>query len=218
MAAYADLVRVRRLLLLNGADQAEDEDITAELTALNAALSATFEGKVGRRWLAPTEDPPEPETRVVALHPDYLRHVTPWAYLVPLPGPGITSLTSVTAGALWDGTEYVGGDVAPASYVAPIWPDPIGVYLGLALSWQWGWAWTSPLLVTGTWADVPVTVPDDVVDAVTFLVVEEWKAEHASPTGQSGPDGQVVPTRNPWKFERVRSAIDRYSLRERVVV
>ena len=80
--------------------------------------------------------------------------------------------------------------------------------------------WAGPTRITGTWLDASwtdATVPFDVIEALTFLVVHHYREDQMSPAGVVGPDGMQVPTRNPWGYDQVRTAIDRYRVFEVVV-
>lgn len=201
MPAYADLDSVRRILQLEDAWEPEADDANARLTALNAALSAAFDAKCGRTFgtggTAATRDVWAPD---------------PPSDTLPLPGAGIVSLSGVTVDPSWTGAAWVGGYALPAAEVLPTMQDVTGAYL--ALRRPLGWRWTGLVRVTAVWRDSTGGPPADVVEALNFLVAEEYKAERASPESMTGPDGMSIPTRNPWKFERVRAVIDAY----RVVV
>lgn len=77
----------------------------------------------------------------------------------------------------------------------------------------------SVITVTGQWSDLSPggAVPDEIVAAATFLVVEEWRLRQSSPAGEIGPDGMTVRPRNPWGFEIVKTAIAHYSAAKTVV-
>lgn len=213
MAGYADLTAVRAIVGL--AD--DDTAATARLEALNAALTAIFESKVGRTW---SDDAPTARTVAVPARfgaQPYGASPYPFAVL-PLPQPGIRSLVSLKTGPTWDGSAWTGGTDVDLAGVVPIWPTLRGDYLGLQIGTTWPWTtgtwwggcWTGTVLVEAIWADQLQTVPDEVVEALNFLVAEEFKQERASPESLIGPDGLSVRTRNPWNFERVKAVIDKY--------
>lgn len=216
---YADLDRVRRILDLEGAEGAEATAITADLTALNTSLSAIFEDKVGRSWSA---TPATARTEAIVAR-------SAASGVLTLPPPGITELVSLTIGPEWDGSAWSGGEaVADLSEVVPVWRTDDGAYLGLqigrSLAWPWslgtwyGGVWTGTVLVEAIWADQGGAAPPEVTEALTFLVAEEYKAERASPESQLGMDGLSIPTRNPWRFQRVQAVIDKYRLPDRLPV
>jgi hypothetical protein len=64
--------------------------------------------------------------------------------------------------------------------------------------------------VTGQWADGPQAAdpPEVVVNACTFLAVEDYRMRTMSPAGEIGPEGFSIRPRNPWNFEIVKGALD----------
>lgn len=193
---YADLTAVKRILDLEQLDAESAAIADARLAALDDALSRLFDTKVGRTWTGAGGS----QTRTVLaprLHSD----------LLPLPDGGILTLGSVVVGAQWTGSAWTGGNQVAAAEVLPDLKTPDGAYL--ALRHAYGWGWTGPVRVTASWADGG-SAPDEVVEALTFVVAEEYKQEKASPEAMVGPDGLQVSTRNPWRFERVQVAIDRH--------
>lgn len=220
MPGYADLDAAKAILQLGELDAAEAEAAAARLAALDTALSMIFEEKVGRTW---SDTPPDETVRVVTATLGPQRWPSP---VLTLPPPGITSLASVVVGPTWDGDDWSGGEAVPPEAVLPIWQAEDGAYLGLLLGISWPWSggtwygssWSGVVLVEAIWADRAGAVPADVVEAVTFLVAEEYKTERQSPEGLTGPDGLAIRTRNPWKFERVRAVIDAHRVPDRVVV
>lgn len=198
MPGYADLDAVRTILQLEEAFQPEASDADSRLAALNESLSIAFDTKVGRTWAgtgAATTREVWPANRP--------------GPVLALPGPGITSLAWVKVDPDWTGSAWTGGTLIAADEVVPVNKTIDGRYLGLRRAY--GWRWTGVALVNGVWADsAGATPPADVVEALTFIVAEEYKAERASPEAMIGPDGLQVSTRNPWRFERVQAAIERY--------
>lgn len=218
MSAYGDLATIKAMLELTG-----DDSHDARLDALNAALSAIFEDKVGRTW----SDTPA-TARTVAIEAATGPQWAQGSYrsVLALPAPGITSLVSVTVGPTWDGTAWSGGTAVDVADVRPIWQTIHGDYLGLAFGSNWPWAsgawwggvWSGVVLVEAIWANQQGAAPPEVVEALNFLVAEEYKQEQASPEGLIGPDGLSIRTRNPWKFERVAAVIDKYTTAEVLVL
>lgn len=203
MAGYADLAAVRVILDTPVDPLAATDPVQDRLEALNEALSRVFDTKVGRTWAG---DNTAQTRQVWPGGPE----ANP---LLVLPDGGLMSLTSVTVGPSWTGSAWSGGTVLGATDVAPVQRTVDGAYL--ALRRAAGWPRTGgPVLVRGVWADGTGSVPADVVEALTFVVAEEYRQERASPEAMLGPDGLQVSTRNPWAYERVRTVVDRY----RVVV
>lgn len=199
MAGYADLEAVRQILQLENQLEEEADATDARLESLNEALSAAFDARCGRTWATGNT---ATTREVIAASP-------PSDTLV-LPGPGLLSLTSVTVDPTWTGAVWVGGYPLAADEVLPVMKDMDGAYLGLRR--PDGWYWHGLVRVTGVWADTSGGPPPDVVEALNFLVSSEYMAERASPESQTGPDGMSIPTRNPWRFDRVRGVIDAHKV------
>lgn len=73
--------------------------------------------------------------------------------------------------------------------------------------------WGGDVRIRAIWADQPeFDVPDDVREALTFLTVDTWRLQEASPSGLIGPEGMSVRPRNPWNFETVTTAIERHQV------
>src|SRR5689334_3310566 len=120
--------------MVNVAD--DDTVAVARLNALNAALSAIFESKVGMAW---SDTPPAARTVAVSAR---LGAALPgqWPYpfaVLPLPAPGIRSLVSLKTGPTWDGAAWTGGTEVDLAGVVPIWPTLRGDYLGLQIGTAW---------------------------------------------------------------------------------
>jgi hypothetical protein len=222
MAGYGDADEVMRQLerTESSADYAA---VLARVGELNASLSRLFDSKCNRTN-------PASETRTVQVGPSggsfwfyplgawpYVDETGPYAGALILPTPVLT-VSAVKEGGTWDGaawddettlaaTDYrlTGGDAARGYYRVERLLGP---------------GWGGPVRITGTWIDAAwteATVPPEVVDALTFLVVSHYREEMTSPAGVVGPDGLAVPTRNPWGYERVKEAINRYRVYEVVV-
>lgn len=77
------------------------------------------------------------------------------------------------------------------------------------------------VVVTGIWDSDPIPgeVPADIREAATMITVDTFRIQESSPAGEMGPDGLVVPVRNPWNNRLVRDAIRRHRVtRRRVAV
>lgn len=68
--------------------------------------------------------------------------------------------------------------------------------------------------VTGNWSDLSdgQVVPDEIIAAATFLTCDEWRLRESSPSGEIGADGLTIRPRNPWNYQVVKLAIDRYAV------
>lgn len=137
--------------------------------------------------------PPSPWNRTLVL-PFSVRSVTG----IVLAGPIAETLTS-DMWALCMGTELTGDYHAIERIDGGSWPCR-------------GYGQTC--MVTGVWSDQSdgQPVPAEIVAAATFLVCDEWRLRESSPTGEIGADGLTIRPRNPWAYQIVKLAIDRYSV------
>lgn len=194
MADYADIAEAKRRLDITGTSQ------DATLAALNAALSRTFEQKLGSRTFA---DEPIADVEKVVYGDGR------WYTTLLLP-QGLRSLTSIVEGAEWNGSDWAGGTTLAASEYRVLFGEN-----GLALQIErvTGGTWVGPYLVTGQWADQPDgTIPADVVEAVTVLVVGTFRRDRTQDGEVSGPEGFSFRPSDPWKDPRVVTALQRYSV------
>ena len=76
------------------------------------------------------------------------------------------------------------------------------------------WPGYGSVAITGTWADDgnSMTVPDEINWATNYLTAKSIAEENASPAGAIGPDGSVVPIRNPWNEPKVKAVLAKYRL------
>lgn len=117
---------------------------------------------------------------------------------IALAGPWVETLT-VADWALCMGTELTGDYHAIERIDGGTWPCR-------------GYGQTCT--VTGNWSDQSdgADVPDEIIAAATFLVCDEWRLRESSPSGEIGADGLTIRPRNPWAYQIVKLAIDRYSV------
>lgn len=121
----------------------------------------------------------------------------------------LRSLTGIETGGTWNGTGWDDGTALAADEYRLTNGTNQGYYAIDLISGTW----SGVVRITGVWGDQDTqAVPDDVREALTFLTVHEWHQSNGSTAGLIGPDGLTVPTRNPWAFERVKTAIDRHAL------
>lgn len=214
MPTYGDLDHCAKMLRATETWDLGD-DITARLEVIQAAVSLQLEDACGRTWGEPASD-----TSV-------LHWVGPFDTIVlNRPARSITSITTggtVSGSTMTGGTETLAADLvnrftsadgliyAISNSVSDPWPSHVSYY---------GYTSRTPVLVTGDFADSDDDdeVPADVSYAANFLITELFKQENASPAGFTGPDGSVVPVRNPWKAETVTRVLDKYSLRKQPLV
>lgn len=213
MPTYGDLDHCAKMLR---ATETWDlgNDITDRLEVIQAAVSLQLEDACGRTWGEPVSN-----TSV-------LQWVGPYDTLI-LNTPA-RSIVSITTGGTVSGSTMTGGTVTLAADLANRFMSSDGLIYGISYG---GVTWPSdvhysgytsriPVVVTGDFADSDndEDVPADVEYAANFLIVELYKQENASPAGFTGPDGSVMPIRNPWKNETVTRVIEKYSLRRQPLV
>lgn len=211
MPLYGDPAHVLKMLRATpGWDLGTDVD--DRLAAIQASVSLALEDKCGRTWGEPD-----------AVDVSRLQWVGPYSMLV-LDIPAI-SITSITTGGTVSGSTMTGGSVTAGADLANRLVDRDGLITAISYG-DTGWdiygdhnaslAARYPVVVTGRFgnADNDATVPADVEYAANYLMLHEFRQESASPAGFTGPDGAVMPIRNPWKDEQVTRVIDKYSLRK----
>lgn len=193
---YAVLVTVKLMLNLADVNPNDDAAIT-RIVQINDEMSRLVEIKTGRAWGTPSVS----EARVIP------GNVNLYDGILLLPTP-IRSVTSIVITGDW-------AETVPGTDYVPTMRTRRGDYL--ALRKIQGSAWPlnngrSTITVTGVWSDGVdgETVPLEIVEAVNFLTVEQYKLEVSSPAGEIGPDGLTIRPRNPWNFDVVKTAIDRY--------
>lgn len=138
--------------------------------------------------------------------------------LLPIPARSITGIQWL---GVWDGAAYIGGSsLAAGDWIAdPV--DRFGNILGIRNYFGQLWGISdrfgrpvSPLLVSGIWSDDSAedgsSIPADITEAANYCIAERYKAMTASPAGFVGPDGTVVPIRNPFNDPAVKQVIAKY--------
>jgi len=126
---------------------------------------------------------------------------------------GIRSVTSIVEGpTTWTGSAWTGG----SALATADWRFGRGVVRQVSGSasttayrtlLRVGGAWSGLYVVTGLWEDRLATVPDAITYAVNVMAKEQFKREMASPAGEIGPDGSVLPLRDWLREPAVRSAV-----------
>lgn len=194
----------------------EHADRIERVTRLENGLCDAFDEKVGRSF----GTAPVAETRTVSVGSlVWSPTVTTMLGLDRSPRlvahTGIRSLVSVEVDGSWDGAAWIDGETLTADDYRLVLTGRDG------LSWaidRIGGSWSGVVRVTAVWDDqVTDGVPDDVREALTFITVDEYRVRTSSPAGEIGPDGMTVPTRNPWKYESVKAAIERHRLVQVIV-
>lgn len=196
MASYGDLDAIRRILGNEQTTWTADDDLRLE--AINAAVSLLFEERTNRVFGTGVQS-----ATVTVYGAGFDRLV--------LPKP-LRSITSVTTGGTWNGTSYTGGTLLTTAAVrlGPTGTRGEGYVLDRADGGFW--PLNEPVVIVGTWADTDSDsdVPDDVTYAVNYLVAMQWRDEHASPEGVTGPDGFQLTVRDGWMHTMVRDTIRKY--------
>lgn len=127
---------------------------------------------------------------------------------------GIRSVSSIIESPTWNGTTWTGGTtIATSSYRLTSKVDSQSIYRTITRT---DGSWSGLCVITGVWEDQYPTVPDDITWVVNNVVVELFKKQQASPAGQVGPDGSVIPLRNVFAQTEVQAVIYKY-LVQRVI-
>lgn len=200
---YADLDSAKVQLQLDDENPDDAEDI-ALLAGIDEEISRTFELKTGRTWggtatpSARTIDGPDGISTDILLLPSPVRSIDSIAIVGSSP-ESVSSDDYVLWHVSRDGDAH-----AIRRIQNGWWPMRNGV---------------DRVTVTAVWSDEANgdDVPQEVVDAVTFIAVETFRQRKTSPTGEIGPDGFTIRPRNPWGFEVVKEAIKRHAAGQPIV-
>ena len=126
---------------------------------------------------------------------------------------GIRTVTSLVEGpTTWDGSAWSGG-TALATTGWRLGRGVVRQITGTTSTTAYrtllrvDGVWAGLYVVTGVWEDRVATVPDAVTYAVNVMAKEQFKREMASPAGQIGPDGSVLPLRDWLREPAVREAV-----------
>jgi len=198
VAGYTDLASAKVQLNLSDAVDGDDADI-AYLSEIDIEVSRTFELKTGRIFggsasaTAKTVDGSELRSDVLML-PVPVRSVTSVAII----GDLAETLTSNDY-VLWMPTRDTGDYFALRRIDGGWWPRKSGI---------------NRVTITAVWSDTAAggSVPQEIIDAATFVCVETFRQRKSSPTGEIGADGFTFRPRNPWNFENVKETINRYKV------
>ena len=194
---YANLDSAMHDIGLSDAS-ADDADSIGRLAQLDDEIARLIDLKTGRTFGGTAA----PTARVISLPKSYGNG------LLVLPFP-IRSATSIVI------TGDAERTYATDEYTLTMATELTGDYHAIRLIDGSAWPMDngrSTLTITGQWSfDTPGGgVPDEIIAAATFLVVEEWRLRQSSPAGEIGPDGISIMPRNPWAFEIVKTALDHY--------
>jgi hypothetical protein len=216
MNVYGDLEQITRMLRPTVTTEFTD-DIYMRLHAIQVAVSAAIEDKLGRSFGVPI---PDTGQLVFGGRSSVL--------VLPVPA---RSIASVSVDGTVSGQSMTGGRTVSASeWVADPYDLPRGLIYGMRLL-SGGW-WGDvdsrnrplvPVLVTGDFADSDNDgeVPEDIQYVANYLVFELFKNENTSAAGQIGVDvvgSEYVPPRNPWNDPLVKSILRRHRATMEIVV
>ena len=188
----ANLYRCRRLFKIGVGDPAAD----ADLARLDASMTRQLTAKIGRAWF----DGQGATTRMLDVDAGYCT----W---LRLPAPiRVLGPVETTAGAV----EGVTLDF----WTATVAPDGVREYTSLNTRPPIAYPMVG---VTAQWADaLPTPIPDDIVEAVTILVVGFHQRDENGIVGSGeveiGIDGQGGQVRDPWGDPRVRATVKTWTL------
>lgn len=177
--------------------------VVERVTRLENALADAFDEKTGRSFgVAPVA-----EARMVDGRQSPVLVIQ----------SGVVSVTGVRAdNGVWDGAAWTGLTDLAADEYRLIYTDTDGINYGLERTS--GVAWVGPVEVTGIWPDQGEgDVPEMVREAMTQLVVAEYRRTTASPSDMVGPDGMTVQLPNGWKNPLVVAAIETYRVVQVIV-
>lgn len=186
MALYGSVAQARAMRSAPGSPPYADPDLDARLERIRAAVSAWIEAKAGRVFGGDADDP---RPRIV------MAPGSSPVLLLPEPARSVSGVVAVRS---WDGLAW-GGDAYLGHRWSPVWVSGGGLIPALTtLDGSW---WYGPYLVTAAWEGDGSggAVPPEIEYVATRLIAEVWKHEDASPQGQVGPQGQVIPIRDPFK-------------------
>lgn len=205
MPLYGSIATVKQMLQPTVASP-WTADQEAHLAGIQASVSAAIEADLGRTFGAPVADTTElffAGSNAVVLFDRTARAVT-----------------SVAVGGTLDGRTVTGGTpLASTGWTPYPYDGGRGLIYGLRLLGGAGWGSddprgrpATPVVVVGDFsdADADAVVPEDLTDVANFLIAETFKYRGASPAGFVGPDGTVVPIRNPWNDPLVKRTLDAY--------
>lgn len=177
-----------------------DADRIGRLAQLDDTVSAMLDEKIGRSFGGTST----PVARVIQLPP------RSGFGILTLPFP----IRSVTSIVLTGDYPYTFGVL---DYVLTMPVERTGDYHGIQRIdggyWPGRDDGRSTLTITGVWSDLDTgdPVPVEIIEAATFVLVEEFRLRRASPNGEVGvSDGLVIQSRNPWNFEIVKVAMRKY--------
>lgn len=126
----------------------------------------------------------------------------------------VRSVSAIRTGGDWTGTVWEDDELVPVTAYRLVYPDN-QAYWGIA---HLTGIWSGIYRITGIWSDqVQQGVPNDVREALTFAVCDQYRIQKASPVQQIGPDQAGISIRNPWNNPLVKMAIERHRVVDLIV-
>lgn len=213
MTVYGDLEHIRRMLRPTVTTEFT-ADVDARLGAIQVAVSAAIEDKLGRTFGIPIANT---GALIYAGRSSVL--------VLPVPARSIASVS--IDGTVSGQTMTSGRTVLASEWVADPYDALRGLTYGLRLLSGGSWGEVDganrplvPVLVTGDFADSDDDgeIPDELQYIANYLTAELFKAENTSAAGQIGLEGDLVPPRNPWNDTLVKSILHRHQAVKEIAV
>ena len=170
-------------------------DQDTRITALLALASAYIEEQTGAQFGVSSSE-------TIVVEPD--GRDGPVLFLPK----GIRSVTSITENPDWSGSAWTGGTALTTSDYR-VSGKATGQNFFRTITHTDG-VWSGLYVIVGVWEDQYPTVPDDITWVANTVVVELFKKQQASPAGQIGPDGSVIPLRDVFKQTEIAAVISKY--------
>lgn len=213
MALYGSVDGIKRLLRsVDGSVFGADAE--ARIAILRSVASSWLEHEIGRTFGAGGGGS---QTLTVSTNPDAAGLYT----LLLLP-KGARSITQVVERPTWNGSAWTGG----LALAGNVWRLDLIQQTGEALALRRidGIGWYGTYRVAGTWEDAGAsvdgsgTVPAEIDYAANYVAAELFKKEQASPAGQIGPDGAILPLRDVLQDPLVQAIVTKWKASESAVI
>ena len=225
---YANSETVYRLLEID--PNTEDPDVLQDLDNLELAIALAIDTATNRTFgvdVAETRDLAYDfdtnqwySDRVIldnglVFFTDYV-YTTDGSWVKPYVSPyGMRGVTAVSVDGTWDGTVWDDPTTLTSDEWRLVFTRPDGWSMGIQLPYTN----YDSVRVTAKWEDSAwaATVPDDIREAATFILADEWRTRFSSPNGEIGPPGLTTYLRNVWEKPSVKLALQNHTFRQLVV-
>ena len=204
MSAYGDATVIAEMIGTGTATSAGLED---RIAVMNQVVSALIEEKTGRTWTGAVVTP---STKTI--YP-----TGGWSSVLALPVPA-TTITGITVSGTDEGSVITAGDTLDAVQWSVAIRNRLGEITAIRSTTGAVWVGFRVVQITGTWADSQNAVPKEIEWVANYITAERIKQEQANPAGYVGPDGSVIPIRDPWSDTQVKAVIERHRLTSRELV